>query len=202
MDPDLPLAGVTPRAPIRRGELPVIVKENAPGQIVIVDGLFHTEIAVGHLEIRSALGRGWTVWGLSSMGAIRAREMSTLGMRGYGDVYAMYCQEGVDFRDDEVTLMHGSAPDYVELSEPLVHIRAATADLVADGTLGAEQRAAVIQELEAMWYADRTLAWLATRLRQLAPDRDQRLSEFLTGFDRYRLKSLDLIRFLRSGVLG
>ncbi|WP_425300876.1 TfuA-like protein, partial [Nocardia wallacei] len=34
------------------------------------------------MEIREALEAGWSVWGLSSMGAIRAAEMRLLGMRG------------------------------------------------------------------------------------------------------------------------
>jgi hypothetical protein len=202
IDPELPLAGVILCPPIKRGELPDLIRQHPPGRAVIVDGLFHTEVAVGHLEIRTAISRGWQLWGVSSMGVIRAREMASLGMRGFGEVYDLYCQEGVDFRDDEVTLMHGNAPDYQELSEPLVHIRVAVVDLVTQGILTESQGADLIGELEQMWYAERTLAWLATRLRQLAPENEARLPGFFDGFDRYRIKSLDLIRFLRSGLLA
>jgi hypothetical protein len=193
IDPGLSLAGLDLLPPIKRGQLPVLMAQHQPGTVIIVDGLFHTEVAVGHQEIRAMLARGWKVWGLSSMGAIRAREMSGLGMVGFGKVYQLFCQEGVDFRDDEVTLLHDKAPDYTELSEPLVHLRAALDDLVARELLGAEARAGLIGELEGMWYADRTLSWLAARLRGLGVEP----RGILDDFDRYRVKSLDLIEFLR-----
>jgi len=202
IDPEVPLADLILCPPIKRGDLPRITGQVPRGRAVIVDGLFHTEIAVGHREIRTALERGWQVFGVSSMGAIRAREMASLGMRGFGEVYDLYCQEGVDFRDDEVTLAHGDAPDYRELSEPLVHIRVAAADLVRHGMLKESQRGALIGELEEMWYAERTLAWLAARLRQVVSEDEARLAGFFAGFDRYRIKSLDLIRFLRSGLVA
>src|SRR5262249_26845133 len=176
-----------------------IVKENgSPGTIVVVDGLFHTDLAVGHAELRAALRGGWTVWGVASMGAIRAREMSALGMKGYGEVYELYCRDGVDFRDDEVALLHGAAPEYAELSEPLVHMRAALAALVARGAVAEAVRAPVLAELEGMWFGDRTLPWLASRLRELVPAIGPEVDAALAGFDRYRIKSLDLIRFVRD----
>lgn len=202
IDPELPISGLDVRTPIKRDQLPPLVGQHAPGILVIVDGLFHGEVAVGHREIRLALQRGWVVWGLSSMGAIRAFEMGALGMRGYGRVYDLFCQPGVDFRDDEVTLMHEAGPEYRELSEPLVHIRVAGEALVAAGILTAAQRAELIGDLEGIWYADRTMAWLGARLRKVAPDREGEITAFLADFDRHRIKSHDLIAFLRSGLLG
>jgi hypothetical protein len=203
MDPDLPIGGIEVRLPVKRGDVPMIVKENqTPGTLVVVDGLFHYEMAVGHAELRTAMRRGWTVWGLSSMGAIRAREMSTLGVRGFGKVYDLFCQENVDFRDDEVTLLHDVAPTYAELSEPLAHIRVGLADLAARGVIDEGIRARMIEELEGMWFGDRTLPGVFNRLRELVPGIEGELREFIAGFDRYRIKSLDLIRFLRGGTLG
>src|ERR1700730_15150065 len=76
------------RRPVRRDDIARLVRgRRKPGVIVIVDGVFHDTLAVGHAEIREALVRGWRVWGLSSMGAIRAREMAHLGMRGFGRVF-------------------------------------------------------------------------------------------------------------------
>jgi hypothetical protein len=203
IDPALPLAGIDIRLPVKRGDVPFIIKENKePGTLILVDGLFHYEMAVGHAEIRSALHRGWTVWGLSSMGAIRAREMSALGVKGYGQVYELFCQENMDFRDDEVTLLHDVAPTYAELSEPLAHIRVALAALVERRIIAEDIRGQVVAELENMWFGDRTLPWLVHQLRELAPGHDDELRELVTSFDRYRVKSLDLIRFLRDGTLG
>lgn len=202
IDPGLPLAELEVRPPITRSQLPPLVQSRPVGTLVIVDGLFHGQVAVGHREIRAALQRGWKVWGLSSMGAIRAREMADLGMRGFGKVYELFCQEGVDFRDDEVTLMHEDPPEYREFSEPLVHIRVAMDALVAETLITADQRTAILEELEQMWYADRTLPWLTARLIAANPSAETELRAFLGDFDRHRIKSHDLIQFLRSGALA
>jgi hypothetical protein len=59
------------RPPVRRLDVAKLTAaERRPGIIVIVDGLFHDTLAVGHAEIREAMRRGWRVWGLSSMGAL------------------------------------------------------------------------------------------------------------------------------------
>src|SRR5207248_10056382 len=66
--------------PVKRGSVEAIVGSSDPGTMIIVDGQFHQCLSVGHVEIRVALKTGWEVWGLSSMGAIRAYEMRDLGM--------------------------------------------------------------------------------------------------------------------------
>ena len=61
------------------------------GEIIgLIDGVFHQESAVAHREILAAIKKGVRVVGSSSMGALRAAEMDTLGMTGIGEVYRMY----------------------------------------------------------------------------------------------------------------
>ena len=106
--------GVRLRPPVKRRDLSNFlakVRRQRPGVICIVDGVFHDRLAVGHAEIREALERGWRVWGLSSMGAIRAREMQSLGMRGFGRIYELF-NTGRDFQDDEVALLHEPTAPY------------------------------------------------------------------------------------------
>jgi hypothetical protein len=184
------------RPPARRGDVPELVAARPPGTIVLVDGMFHFDLAVGHAELRAALARGWSVWGLASLGAIRAREMAPLGMRGYGRVHALFCQEGRDFRDDEVALLHDEPPSYAELSEPLVHLRTAIAAWTADGALAAAEGDAIVRELEDMWYGSRTLGWMARRLG--AAVGDQAARGLLADLDRHRIKAWDLIDFARE----
>ncbi len=69
--------------PVKRGDVEKLISEREPGAMAIVDGLFQQCLSVGHAEIRSAVAAGWQVWGLSSMGAIRAYEMRNMGVRGY-----------------------------------------------------------------------------------------------------------------------
>lgn len=193
---ELPLCGIEVRPPMRRGDLPRAIAKRQPGVVVLVDGVFHSFLAVGHAEIRSALAAGWSVWGLSSMGAIRAREMMHMGMRGYGEVFALYCQPDVDFRDDEVTLLHEDEPPYREASEPLVHLRAALSAFVKDGLVTEAVAATILDELSQMWFGARTLGLFRARLFELVKDRAAELDARLRDFDRYRVKSHDLIRFL------
>ena len=122
------------RPPAKRGDVAAVTRTRRPGVLVLVDGVFQNALSVGHAELREALNLGWEVWGLSSMGAIRAREMHVLGMRGWGRVFETFMAPG-DFQDDEVALLHGAEKPYVALSEPLIHLRAATAHLAEIGIL-------------------------------------------------------------------
>ena len=97
------------RPPIKRGDLVALHDMCVPASVAIVDGVFHQVPAVGHQEIRSLLRAGWRIWGLSSMGAIRAYELREHGMEGYGFVFDWFCQN-TDFRDDEVALLHLPTP--------------------------------------------------------------------------------------------
>jgi len=181
--------------PVRRGDVEGLLGEE-PGLLVLADGLFQDCLAVGHIEIREAVERGWQVWGLASMGAIRAYEMRFLGVRGYGRVYDLFVSEP-DFPDDEVALLHSPDPDYTPFSEPLVHLRAALEAYQFQGILQAEDREAIQDRLKSLWYGDRTLD-LFFRLVRAAAGRpvDPLLPSMRSEFDRYRLKSHDLDHFL------
>ncbi len=115
--------------------------------MAIVDGQFLRCLSVGHAEIRLAIAKSWQVWGLSSMGAIRACEMKHLGMRGYGEVYQWYCRDEC-FRDDEVALMHRPNPPYDAVSEPLIHIRVWLQELVKNPAFAAWSRKSFAQAVD------------------------------------------------------
>jgi len=191
-------AGVTVLPPARRGDVAALVARFTPRTLVLVDGVFHQVLAVGHVELRDAIAAGWTVWGLSSMGAIRAREMQHMGMRGFGEVFSRFCEPG-DFRDDEVTLLHTPGPEYRELSEPMVHLRVALDDLSARGAISSAQARDIRDHLLGRYFGDRTLALFARLLREhgaeIEPD-DRPGEVSWPGFDRYRIKCHDLIRFI------
>ncbi len=76
------------RPPAQRGDVLGAVRDGAT-IICLIDGVFHQESAVGHREILSAIKGGARVIGASSMGALRAAEMDTLGMEGVGEIYRM-----------------------------------------------------------------------------------------------------------------
>jgi hypothetical protein len=188
------------RRPIRRHDVDALVEaqrkaRKKPGVLVIVDGVFHDTLAVGHAEIRDALAAGWRVWGLSSMGAIRAREMAHLGMRGFGRVYERFCGED-DFQDDEVTLLHEPTAPYRAVSEPLIHLRAAVEHLVARGIVKGDDGGSVIADLKSRWYGERTIARAKHALKRCAGVEGAAVDRELGDLERFRLKTIDLVAFL------
>ncbi len=186
------------RPPVRRLDVTKLLAEDKkPGVLVIVDGVFHDTLAVGHAELRDALDAGWQVWGLSSMGAIRAREMTPLGMRGFGRVYELFAAEG-DFQDDEVALLHEGTRPYRGVTEPLVHLRAAIDHLVARGIIEERDARTVIAELKSRWYGERTVRGTIELLGPHARGGVAAVREELREFARFALKTLDLERFLEE----
>src|SRR6185369_16270421 len=174
--------GVKLLPPVKRGDVERLVATRRPGMMAIVDGQFHQCLSVGHAEIRLAIAEGWQVWGLSSMGAIRACEMRQIGMHGFGEVYDWFCRDE-DFRDDEVALTHGAEPPYVALSEPLIHIRLWLQELVTQRLLSARQEKRLLNELMSLWYGDRTLSRARAMVLSLIPHSAHELDETLADFD-------------------
>jgi hypothetical protein len=141
------------RPPAARGDLSAAVRDGAR-VIGLIDGVFFQESSVGHREILAALRAGVRVVGASSMGALRAAELHTLGMEGVGEVYRMY-RDGVLVSDDEVALAF-DPETFTALSEPLVNIRATLARAGADGILDRGAGDALLSAASALYYPDRT----------------------------------------------
>ena len=193
VDPGLLSAqGVSLQAPARRGDIDRLIEANATvGVIVLADGVFQSAPAVSHAELCRALDRDWQVWGVSSLGAIRAFEMRGEGMRGHGYVYEQFLTHE-DFTDDELCLLHLPEPPYTPLTEALVNVRYALA--CQGDTLGitAPARQRVITGLQALWFGDRTPERLLAQLTGdagITPTAAQGLLRWLTD---HRVKTIDL----------
>ncbi len=107
------------KPPIKRGDIDEALKEN-PNIIGIIDGVFHQSPAVAHKEILKAMDNGVKVIGSSSMGALRASELDSLGMIGIGYVYEQY-RDGKITSDDDVAVSLDK--DTLEaISVPLVNM--------------------------------------------------------------------------------
>ncbi|MBI6634838.1 hypothetical protein YA0871_19435 [Pseudomonas paralactis] len=189
---------VVVHAPARRGDIQTLVEQHAqPGCIAIVDGTFHSFPSVGHIEIRRAIDQGWKIWGLASMGAIRASEMRFLGMQGYGVVYGHY-RDDPEFDDDEVTLVHEIDAPYRAMSEPLIHLRGFVGALQDQQRISAHVAQGIIRDLKERWYAERTLSRLKKLLQASGEMAQHEVDEAMAGFKAFRIKSLDLEGFLAS----
>lgn len=187
--------GLVLRPPIKRGDIERLMVYSPPSNLAIVDGVFHAHPAVGHAEILDAMNAGWRIWGLSSMGAIRACEMNTLGMKGFGEVYRLFASDQ-DMSDDEVTLIHQAQEPFLPLSEPLIHIRQFLRHWTTEQIITQEQEHDLLTYLKNMWYGNRTLNRLREVLLALAISENQ-IDSAIANFSAYRIKSLDLASFLK-----
>jgi hypothetical protein len=131
------------------------------------------------------------------MGAIRAAEMHTLGMRGFGEVFEAYAGDP-DLDDDEVALMHSSEPPFRPMSEPMLHIRRFLADLASRELLTRQQTTAIVDELKQRWYADRTMGALKNALIHHSGLATTVVQAEMANFDAFRTKQHDLLRFLKE----
>lgn len=187
--------------PVRRGDIDTLTTTaDQPGTIVLIDGTFHSYPAVGHREIREAMDAGWAVWGLCSMGAIRAAEMDTLGMRGFGRAYSLY-RDRPDFADDEVALIHEEEHPYRPLSEPLLHIREALDHLRSATALSAAEHLSLLDSYKSRWFGHRQLPALRRDIAKLPSqnsDTTAVVEEAFAHFDRFRVKKSDLLSFLTN----
>jgi hypothetical protein len=123
--------------------------------VVIIDGGYHHTGSVRHKEILSLLAAGVRIVGCSSMGALRAAELSSCGMIGNGVVFEMY-RDGVIDADDEVAVAHGDGPEYRKFSEPLVNIRNALTAACRAGIVSPSEVMAITAHARALPYTART----------------------------------------------
>ena len=141
------------RPPAKRGDLITAARDGAE-IIGLIDGVFHQESAVAHREILAALKSGIRVVGSSSMGALRAAEMDTLGMVGIGEIYRMY-KSGKLESDDEVALVFDPNSG-LSLSEPLINIRFTLKQARETGIIDTVVHDALLSSARSLFYPKRT----------------------------------------------
>lgn len=143
------------KRPIKRGDLSLALKEN-PDIIAIIDGVFHQSSAVGHKEILKVIKNGVKVYGASSMGALRASELDSLGMVGVGYVYNQYATGEVD-SDDDVAAMLDS--DTLEaLSEPLINMKYVFTEAVKESIISESEKDELMNIAKKTYYPQRNYA--------------------------------------------
>lgn len=181
--------------PARRGDIENLLN-NEPSRIVLVDGVFDQQPAIGHREIYEAITLGWEVLGLSSMGAIRAYEMRNYGMKGIGHVYNMFV-ENPELTDDEVALHHIPNPIYTPITEALVNIRFIFNFFSDRHGISSEEGNIVVDKLKKFWFGDRTISQIENVMLEvdISPDK---IKCFLGLIENNRVKEIDLMNFLNT----
>lgn len=143
------------KRPIKRGDLGQALKEN-PDIIGIIDGVFHQNSSVGHKEILAVLDKGITVVGASSMGALRASEMDSLGMIGIGYVYEQYATGKVASDDDVAVMLDSETLE--ALSEPLINMDYVFTNAVEENIITQNQKDEIISIAKSTFYPKRNYA--------------------------------------------
>src|SRR5262245_11403994 len=195
-------AGVRLRPPVRRGDVErLLARADRPGALVVCDGVFQCEPAASYAELCEALDRGWQVWGVSSIGAIRAYELRHEGMLGFGYVYSLF-HEVDDFTDDEMCLLHFPESPYFPVSEALVNLRYALREQGRALGISSDAAAPLGADLRALWFGDRT----EERIRRIMVERigiwPANADRLLDWMRHHRVKTLDLSDLLTQRPWG
>lgn len=186
------------RAPAKRGDLLRAVQDGAT-IIGLIDGVFHQESAVAHREILAAVKKGVRVIGSSSMGALRAAEMDTLGMIGIGEVYRMYRSAELE-SDDEVALVFDPETG-LALSEPLVNIRFTLRHAEREGIISFTEHAALLSAAKSVFYPQRTyMKMVAVAGTAIGPETRERFLAWVTqnAVDQKRDDAVAALEYIRN----
>lgn len=185
------------RPPVRRGDVDALVDSSPQGVAVLCDGQFQSAAAVSHAEICRALDSGWEVWGVSSMGAIRAHEMRAEGMHGFGWVYRQFARFE-DFPDDELCLLHMPTEPFEPITEALVNVRFALEHQGSVLGIAPRSRQRLLAALRRLWFGERTperIVELMVGDAGIQPDAARRLLDWM---GHHRVKNIDLESLLRQ----
>ena len=189
------LAACSHAPPIRRGDLAAADDHDV---FVILDGEFGQSMSVTPKEILAVLGRGKTVIGAASMGALRASELDRSGMIGVGWVYEYFRGCAVR-RDADVALVY-SPFDFKPMTVPMVDLEYWMEQAAAAGLIRNKEKAMLLKLARSIFFADRTPDNLMGELRRvIAGDTLDGLLAF-SGGTIPSVKSVDAVEAVRLGA--
>ncbi|WP_164010136.1 TfuA-like protein [Pyxidicoccus trucidator] len=187
--------------PVQQGDVYRAAREG-PVAIGIIDGFFEHVPAVWHKEILWAMSEGIHVFGASSMGALRAAELSAFGMEGVGDIFAAF-ERGELEDDDDVAVAHAGAEDgWRPLSEAMVNISATLSAAWVERVVREDTRNVLERAAKALFYVER--AWPVVMARGaragVHPSQLDALKAWLPKgrVDQKKADALALLRTLRE----
>jgi hypothetical protein len=180
--------------PIRRGDLALIAKGSArPAIVGVIDGVFDQALAVSPREVLDALRMGIKVYGASSMGALRAAELWTMGMTGIGRVFELYRDEIIT-AEDEVAILF-DADSETRLTEPLVNIRCALERALAGGLVGEALASQILAAAMALPYPRRSYREI---VRSVVCDPGTNIEALTLQLGAYSQKKVDGLALIQT----
>lgn len=185
------------KRPIQRGDLGQALKEH-PDIIAIIDGVFHQSSAVGHKEILNVMKKGIKVYGASSMGALRASELDTLGMVGAGYVYTQYATGEVDSDDDVAVMLDSETLE--ALSIPLINMKYVFTNAADENIITEDERDELLKIAKKTFYPKRNYSQ-TLRESDLDDDKKSELIDFIrTSPDIKKEDAKDLLKLIKREI--
>ena len=185
------------KRPIQRGDLGQALKEH-PDIIAIIDGVFHQNSAVGHKEILNVINKGIKVYGASSMGALRASELDTLGMTGVGYVYTQYATGEVDSDDDVAVMLDSETLEAI--SVPLINMKFVFTNAVGEGIITDDEKEELLKITKKTYYPQRNYAKTLSE-SDLDDDKKSALIDFIrTSPDIKKEDAKDLLETIKEEI--
>lgn len=163
------------KRPIQRGDIGIALNEN-PDIIGIIDGVFHQNSAVGHKEILEAINKGIKVYGASSMGALRASELDSLGMIGIGYCYEQYATGKIESDDDVAVMLDSETLE--PLSIPLINMNYVFSNAVDEDIISLDEKDELIKIAKSEFYPKRNYSTTLSK-SNLDEDKKTRLIDFI-----------------------
>ena len=189
------LATCSHAPPIKRGDLAAVDDHDV---LVILDGEFGQNLSVTPKEILAVLGRGKTVIGAASMGALRASELDRSGMIGVGWVY-QYFRGCAVRRDADVALVY-SPFDFKPMTVPMVDLEYWMEQAAAAGLIGNREKALLLKLARDIFFADRTPDHLMDALRRAVGGGTLDALLAFSGGTIPNVKSVDAAEAVRLGA--
>lgn len=188
---------VVVHAPAKRGDLPALCEYlNARDAVAVVDGRLGDVMSVSHRDVLRLLDREIQVWGIASMGALRAAEMHRFGMRPFGQVAQGYVDDPRK-PDDEVVLMHAPEEPYFPVSEPMVHLDCFLKQCVGLSRIKSSSAEEAGKRLRSMWFGYRDWDQLQSILIAAGEDPTSCKAD-AHDIRQSRIKTRDLVSFLEE----
>lgn len=183
------------KRPIKRGDILDAIKEN-PNIIGIIDGVFHQAPSVAHKEILKAIEKGITVVGSSSMGALRAFELDSLGMKGIGYVYNQYATGKITSDDDVAVVLDNETLE--ALSEPLVNMDYVFKFAAKEDIITENDRLDLLKIAKSIYYPNRTYLKILNKSK-LSDNKKKLLIDFISiSKDIKKEDSKELLNYIKK----
>ena len=169
-----------------------------PDIIAIIDGVFHQNSAVGHKEILNAMNRGIEVYGASSMGALRASELDSLGMTGIGYVYNQYASGEVDSDDDVAVMLDSESLE--ALSEPLINMKYVFTNAVSKGIITEDEKDELLEISKRTFYPQRNYAKTLSQSSLSESEKDELIDFIRTSPDIKKEDAKELLENIKNSI--